>query len=386
MNGSLHGFYPCGKFALALPTKRFVRRPVGGRARRTGENSIEKGGFAGPVWSLGPVLVRTLLFVTLATAAAGCGGADEEATVPVLNETTGAQQDAQGGTPSSAAPGGNTAGGSVVNADAQAESLSDTPFVLNVDQPIPPDFRAAYQRKALIVVEFFKEGADPFYPQGLEVDDFVNEDLDALQSEYPEVEYFTYDISDPGTAETSDELERGQYGTLAAQLDVGFTPYIAMLAPRGEQYVIENLFQGYVEEGVLSQALFDLSNTDVQGNSSDIELELDQIELTESGGGIEYFTVTNNGEQRVVLEGFTLRVMNPKTGEVSDESEGFQVNEGIRVGTGRTISVGRVPDITDADGRTVKGTFAGGGELGLEAGQQVAILDSDGAVVDTITV
>jgi hypothetical protein len=42
-----------------------------------------------------------------------------------------------------------------------------------------------------------------------------------------------------------------------------------MLAPRGEQYVIENLFQGYVEEGVLSQALFDLSNTDVQGNSSD---------------------------------------------------------------------------------------------------------------------
>jgi hypothetical protein len=76
-------------------------------------------------------------------------------------------------------------------------------------------------------VEFFKEGADPFYPQGLEVDDFVNEDLDALQSEYPEVEYFTYDISDPGTAETSEELERGQYGTLAAQLDVGFTPFIA---------------------------------------------------------------------------------------------------------------------------------------------------------------
>jgi hypothetical protein len=383
LNGSLHGFCLCGKFAQALPTQRFVRQPVGGRARRAGENSIEKGGFAGPFRSLGPALVRALLLVAL--AAAGCGG-EEEATVPVLNETTGTQQAGQGGTTSSAAPGGNTAGGSTVEADAQAESLSDTPFVLNADQPIPPDFRAAYQRQALIVVEFFKEGADPFYPQGLEVDDFVNEDLDALQSEYPEVEYFTYDISDPGTAETSEELERGQYGTLAAQLDVGFTPFIAMLAPRGEQYVIENLFQGYVEEGVLSQALFDLSNTDVQGNSSDIELELDQIELTESGGGIEYFTVTNNGEQRVVLEGFTLRVMDPETGEVSDESEGFQVNEGIRVGTGRTISVGRVPDITDADGRTVKGTFAGGGELGLEAGQQVAILDSGGAVVDTITV
>ena len=383
MNGSLHGFYLCDKFAWALHTKRFVRQPVGGRARRAGENYIEKGGFAGPIQSLGPVLVCVVLLVTL--AAAGCGG-EEEAAVPVLNETTGVQQAAQGGTTSSAAPGGNTAGGSTVEADAQAESLSDTPFVLNADQPIPPDFRAAYQRQALIVVEFFKEGQDPFYPQGLEVDDFVNSDLEALQSEYPEVEYFAYDISEPGTAETSEELERGQYGTLAAQLDVGFTPFVAMLAPSGDQYVIANLFQGYVEEGVLSQAIFDLSSLAVESNSSDTDLELDQVELTESGGGIEYFTVTNNGEQRVVLEGFTLRVMDPESGEVSEESEGVQVNEGIRVRPGRTVSVGRVPDVTDADGRTVKGTFAGGEELGLEAGQQVAILDSGGAVVDTITV
>ena len=124
----------------------------------------------------------------------------------------------------------------------------------------------------------------------------------------------------------------------------------------------------------------------MESNSSDTDLELDQVELTASGSGIEYFTVTNNGEQRVVLEGFTLRVMDPETGEVSEEFEGVQVNEGIRVHPGRTVSVGRVPDITDADGRAVKGTFAGGEELGLEAGQQVAILDSGGAVVDTITV
>lgn len=384
MKGSLHGFYPCGKFARALPTKRFVRQPVGGRARRAGENFIEEGGCAGPIRSLGPVLVRAVLLITLALTVAGCGG-EEEATVPVLNETTGAQQAAQGGA-TSAAPGGNTAGGATVEADAQAESLSDTPFVLNVDQPIPPDFRAAYQRQALIVVEFFKEGQDPFYPQGLEVDDFVNEDLENLQSEYPEVEYFTYDISDPGTAESSEELERGQYGTLAAQLDVGFTPFIAMLAPSGEQYVIANLFQGYVEEGVLGQALFDLSSMAVEGNSSDTELDLDRVELTETGGGIDYFTVTNNGEQRVVLEGFTLRVVDPETGEVSEESEGVQVTEGIRVRPGRTVSVGRVPDLTDADGRTVKGTFAGGEELSLEDGQQIAILDSGGAVIDTITV
>ena len=325
-----------------------------------------------------------ILSATLVLAA-GCGGDDEaeEATVP---PPAGQTAPSQAGGATSAAPGGNTAGGATVEADAQAESLQDTPFVLNTDLPVPPDFRAAYQRKALIVVEFFKQGQDPFYPQGLEVDDLVNSDLQYLQSEYPEVEYFTYDISDPGTAETSEELERGQYGTLAAQLDVGFTPFIAMLAPRGEQYTIENLFQGYVEEGVLDQALFDLTNIDVQGNSSDTDLELDRVELTESGGGIEYFTVTNNGERGVSMQGFTLRAVDPETGEATGESGGVEVTEEIRVPPGATVSVGRVPDLTDADGRTVKGTFGGGEQLGLEAGDQVAVLDGGGAVIDTITV
>ncbi len=56
-----------------------------------------------------------------------------------------------------------------------------------------------------------------------------------------------------------------------------------MLALRGEGYVIENLFQGYVERGVLDQALFDLAASDVGGNSSDVEVLLDRVELTESG-------------------------------------------------------------------------------------------------------
>lgn len=326
------------------------------------------------------------VILTLAIVfAAGCGGGGDDAEEATAPPPAGGTTAAAGGA-TSASPGGNTAGGATVESDAQAESLQDTPFVLNTDQPIPPDFRAAYQRKALIVVEFFKQGQDPFYPQGLEVDDFVNSDLQYLESEYPEVEYFTYDISDPGTAESSEELEPGQYGTLAAQLDVGFTPFIAMLAPRGEQYVFENLFQGYVEEGVLDQALFDLTNVDVQGNSSDTDLELDRVELTESGGGIEYFTVTNNGERGVSLQGFALLVVDPETGEASGESEGVEVTEEIRVRPGATASVGRVPDVTDADGRTVRGTFSGGEQLGLEAGDQVAILDGGGAVVDTITV
>jgi hypothetical protein len=59
-------------------------------------------------------------------------------------------------------------------------------------------------------------------------------------------------------------------------LDVGYTPFVAMLAPRGEGCIIENLFQRYVERGVLAQALFGLAASDVGGNSSDVEVLLDR--------------------------------------------------------------------------------------------------------------
>jgi hypothetical protein len=319
--------------------------------------------------------VATLLF-------AGCGGGDEisEATVaaPPPGGTTGGA--------AVAPPGGNAAGGGTVEGSAQAESLEDQPFTLNLDQPVPPDFRAAYQRKALIVVEFFKEGEDPLYPQGLEVDDLVNSALSDLQSQYPEVEFFTYDVSEPGEAETSEELEQGQYGTLAAQLDVGFTPFVAMLAPTGEQYMITNLYQGYVERGVLDQALFDLTSVEVASNTSDTDVELETVELTESGGGIEYFTVTNMSDERVNLKGFSLRVVDPESGEVTTDSSGVEVNERTRVGSGKSASVGRVPDAVDADGREVKGTFEGGENLELQPGDTVALLDGGGGVVDTVSV
>ncbi|QIN78982.1 hypothetical protein GBA65_11120 [Rubrobacter marinus] len=284
------------------------------------------------------------------------------------------------------APGANTAGGATVEGSAQAEALQDQPFTLNLDQPVPPDFRAAYQRKALIAVAFFKEGEDPLYPQGLEVDDFVNGDLSELQSQYPEVEFFSYDISEPGEAETSEELQQGQYGTLAAQMDVGFTPFVAMLAPSGEQYTITNLYQGYVERGVLDQALFDLTSVEVASNTSDTDVELETVELTESGGGVEYFTVTNDGDDRVNLQGFSLRVVDPESGEVTTDSPGVEVNEQTRVGPGRSASVGRVPDAVDADGRQVRGTFEGGEDLELQPGDTVALLDGGGAVVDTVAV
>jgi hypothetical protein len=323
--------------------------------------------------------VVSLLLTSVLALSAGCGGEDEEATVPspVEDDT------------STNEPGSNVAGGPTVEAGAQAEALKDGPFVLNTYQPVPPEFQTAYQRKALIVVEFVKQEPDvqqePVYPQGLEVDELVNSDLEGLRSEYPEIEFFTYDITSPGVAESSEELEPGQYGTLAAQMNVGFTPFVAMLAPRGDGYVYENLFRGYVDEGVLGQALYDLSNVDVSGNSSDIDLQLDRVELTESGGGVEYFTLTNGGDSRVDLQGFSLRVMDPETGEVSQDSGGVQITDSIRVRPGRTVSVGRVPDITDADGRNMRGTFTGGEEMDLEPGDQVALVDGGGAVVDNVS-
>ena len=267
----------------------------------------------------------------------------------------------------------------------QAETIEDVPFELNTEQPVPPDFREAYQRRALIAVQFYKVGEDPFYPQGLGVDEQVRNSMERLRSQYPTIEFFSYNIDNPGTAESGDELEPGQYGTLAAQLGVGFTPFVAMLAPSGEQYVITNLFQGYVPRPVLSQALFDLSAVQVEDNTSDVDVTLEQIELTQTGGGIEYFTVQNRGRSPVNLQNFSLRVLDPETGEVNPDSQGITINEAVELAPRQSVSIGRVPDVVDADGERVVATFEGGVALDLGPGDQVALLDSGGAVASTYT-
>jgi hypothetical protein len=325
------------------------------------------------------LFLALLVLAAVLILVAGCGGGGGERPEPPPPPAGG-----------STVPGGSTVGSSTVGSAAQAETLKDSPFRLNLQQPVPPDFRAAYQRKALIVVGFFKKNPDSSrgieYPQGIGPDSKVDQSLSNLRSDYPQVEFFTYDIDKPGNATTSEGLGRGEYGTLAAQLRVGYTPFVAMLAPRGNQYVIENRFQGYVERGVLDQALFDLTNVDVRGNSSDTDMVLDQVELTESGGGVEYFTVTNQGNKEVDLQGFSLRVVDPETGEVNDRSTGVQINEKIQVAPGESVSVGRLPDVVDANGNEVAGTFASGEPLRLRPGDQVALLDIGGAVVDTISI
>jgi hypothetical protein len=303
---------------------------------------------------------------------AGCGGGgDETTTVPPAATTPAA---------TSPATGEGTVG------TGQAETIRDVPFSLNTEQPVPPDFKEAYQRRALIVVQFYKVGEDPLYPQGLGADEEVRASMEQLRPEYPTVEFFSYDIDNPGTTESGGGLEPGQYGTLAAQLGVGFTPFVAMLAPSGEQYVITNLFQGYVPQPVLSQALFDLSAVQVETNTSDVDVVLERIELTETGGGIEYFTVANRGGTPVNLQNFSLQMLDPETGEVNPDAPGVTINEAVEVRPQQSVSIGRVPDVVDADGEQVVGTFEGGEALELAPGDQVALLDSGGAVASTITV
>ena len=268
----------------------------------------------------------------------------------------------------------------------QAESLQDTPFALNMSQPVPPDFRAAYQRHALIAVEFYKESRDPFYPQGLQPDIKVRRSMASLSQQYPTIEFFTYEITNPGTAETSEGLQQGQYGTLAAQLGVGITPYVVTMSPEGSQYIIDNLFQGYTPRAVLSQALFDLSATEVESNTSDIDVVIDQIELTETGGGLEYVTISNQSQREVNLQGFSLRLLDPETGELNPDSVGVQINDDVIIQPGESASVGRLPSVVDADGDRVEGVFEGGDALQLAPGDQLALIDSGGAVANTFTV
>ena len=320
------------------------------------------------------VLVYLALVVACVMALAGCGGGGGETTpTPV---------------PEASSPASSSASGAAIDGgtgEGQAESIKDTPFTLNTDQPVPPDSEEAYGRGARIVVQFYKLDEDSLsYPQGLEVDRQVNNSMERLSGRYPTVEFFSYQITDPGKADDK-SLQPGQYGTLAAQLGVGITPFVAMLAPNGDEYAITNLYQGYVPEPVLSQALFDLAAVQVDDNTSDVNVRLDQVQ-TNDGGGIEYFTVTNSGEQPVNLSGFELRVLDPENADVDPDLPGVTVGSDVTVDPGETVSIGRVPDVKNDKGETVAGTFEGGAELNLAPGDQVALLDAGGAVASTVTV
>lgn len=296
--------------------------------------------------------------------AAGCGGGGQEETaVPPPAETT-------------------SAGGPSETTAAQEAPLVGTTFELNESQPSPPAFRAAYQRGALISVQFYREGQDAFYPQGTEVDGIVDSSMNQLRSQYPQIEFFSYDINNPGEAQESEGLQQGQYGTLAAQLNVDFTPYVAMLAPLGDgTYAYRDVFEGYTPQVVLNQALFDLSRTPVETSTSESNVVLTNVSLN-GEGGVEYFTVSNQGSDPVNLNGFSLSPLNPETGELQGGE--LTIPESVSVQPQGSVSIGRVPSVT-ADEEQVEATFTGGGVSDLSPGDQVALLDTGGDVAATLS-
>src|ERR671917_2953324 len=366
---SLHAFGPRAKLAQVRPgTPRRVTI-IGGRP---GERLTA--GIGAKRHSVRPAVLATLLCLILALAA--CGGAEDEASVPEEPVTPAPAQTAP-----PAQPG-------VPVGTGQAETLSDPTFQLNTSQPVPPNFSEAYGRRARIAVQFYKLDEDALdYPQGLSVDRQMRDAMEELRVQYPTIEFFSYDISDPGSVADGGELQEGEYGTLAAQLEVGITPFVAMLAPTSDgRYAITNLFQGYTPQAVLSQALFDLAAVEVEDNTSDVDVVIETVELTDEGGGIEFFSVQNRTEGTVNLQGYTLRVLSPEDAQVDPDAPQVTVSSDVRIPPQASASVGRVPDVVDADGERVMGTFEGGTALDLAPGDQVALLDPGGAVASTITI
>ena len=309
-----------------------------------------------------------------------CGGGEDEASAP---EEPAATTPAQ--TPAAVDPGAQSG---VAVGTGQAETVVDPAFELNTAQPVPPNFSEAYGRRARIAVQFYKLDEDALdYPQGLTVDRRMRDAMEELRVQYPTIEFFSYEISNPGSAAGEGELQEGEYGTLAAQLEVGITPFVAMLAPTSDgRYVITNLFQGYTPQSVLSQALFDLAAVEVEDNTSDVDVVIETVDLTDSGGGIEFFSVQNRTEGTVNLQGYTLRVLSPEDAQVDPDAPQVTVSSDVRIPPQASASVGRVPEVVDADGQQVAGTFKGGTNLDLAPGDQVALLDPGGAVASTWTV
>lgn len=363
----LRAFGPRANLAQVRPGTHRRATIIGGRP---GENLIA--GIGAKRLSARTVVPATLFFLFFLLTA--CGGGDEETSVPEA-----APPPAQ--TPAPVQPG-------VAVGVGQAETTADPPFRLNTSQPVPPNFSEAYGRRARIAVQFYKLDEDALdYPQGLSVDRQVRDGMEELRVQYPTIEFFSYDISNPGAAAGEGELQEGEYGTLAAQLGVGITPFVAMLAPTSEgEYVITNLFQGYTPQPVLSQALFDLAAVEVEDNTSDVDVVLETVDVTDEGGGIEFFSVQNRTEKSVNLQGYTLRVLSPEDAQVDPDAPQVTINSDVRIAPQASASVGRVPDVVDSGGDQVSGTFEGGTNLDLAPGDQVALLDPGGAVASTLTI
>ena len=79
-------------------------------------------------------------------------------------------------------------------------------------------------------------------------------------------------------------------------------------------------------------------------------------------------------------------MQDPQTGDTNDSGGRVEIDANVRLDPAEQASVGRHPQVKDGDGREVIGTYSNGESLTLRAGDQVALLDNGGAVVETITI
>jgi hypothetical protein len=156
------------------------------------------------------LLLLLALFVTLFTI--GCGGEEEETTTTSGAVTT---------LPSGSGGGGSVVGGNIITTE-------DT----------PPAFVEAYGVKPIVLL---------FYVPGAADDLKVMETLEALENSFSAYVFLAYDYKTPDA-----------YGNLSSLLDVGYPPEVILIDRQG---VIQEVWNGYVDEGTLNQALVNLDRT-----------------------------------------------------------------------------------------------------------------------------
>jgi hypothetical protein len=150
------------------------------------------------------------LVLLVALVACGCGGGGDEETTTTSGVVT------------TVPPGSGTGD------DLLGETVS-------VTEDTPADFVDAYGVTPIVLLFYVPGGTD---------DVKVAETLDGLTSSFDDYVFLVYDYKTPSA-----------YGDLSSLLDVGYPPELVLIDKDG---VIEGVWNGYVDEGTLNQALVNL--------------------------------------------------------------------------------------------------------------------------------
>ncbi len=154
-----------------------------------------------------------VLILFAATLLWGCGGGEDETTTTSLVTTT-------------VRSGSGSAGDDLIG--QSVDTTEDT----------PPAFTDVYGEKPIVILFYVTGGTD---------DVMVIENLNALTSSFRDYVFLAYDYKTPDA-----------YGDLSALLDVGYPPELILIDREG---IVKDVWNGYVDEGTLNQALVNLDRT-----------------------------------------------------------------------------------------------------------------------------